>query len=73
MKENKARMYRFFLITNWSLAEAQEFLIYKNTEIKGYWTQEYKITKNKVIRSEDNKVIVLHKNVKMLNGDHPAT
>ena len=52
MAENKARMYGFWSITNWSLAEAQEFLIYRNTEINGYWTQEYKITKNEVIRSE---------------------
>ena len=53
MTENKARMYRFLSITNWSLAEAQEFLIYRNTEINRYWTQEYEITKNKVIRSEE--------------------
>ena len=35
MTENKARMYGFWSITNWSLAEEQEFLIYRNTEING--------------------------------------
>ena len=34
--ENKARMYRLLSITNWSFAEAQEFLIYRNTEINRY-------------------------------------
>ena len=47
MTENKARIYRFLSITNWSLAEVQEFLIYRNTEITGTELRSTKLLRMK--------------------------